>query len=72
MEKKSYRPLTLRDLVELVQGNPMIFPRGLDTTILTGDFEGNYLHLKHEMHAEPDDDNVNALLLNYEMHENWQ
>ena len=71
MAKKSYRTLTVRDLVELVQSNPTIFPNGLDTTIITGDFEGNYVHLKHEMHAEPDDDNVNSLLLNYEMHETW-
>ena len=71
MAKKSYRTLTVRDLVELVQSNPTIFPNGLDTTIITGDFEGNYVHLKHEMHVEPDDDNVNSLLLNYEMHETW-
>ena len=47
----------------------MIFTRGLDTPIITSDFEGNYLHLKHEMHVEPDENGVNALLLNYEMHE---
>ena len=71
MAKKSYRTLTVRDLVELVNENPTIFTKGLDTPIITGDFEGNYLHLKHEMHVEPDENGVNALLLNYEMHETW-
>lgn len=67
-KKRSYRELTVRDLVELVKHED-VFPLGLDTKILSGDFEGNALHVKHEMGADHDADGWTALLLKYEMHE---
>ena len=65
--KPSYRALTIRDLVELVDGHKDIFPKGLDTEIVTGDFEGNDVHFKHEMNYQTG----RKLILNYEMHEAW-
>lgn len=44
----NYKTITLKDLVTFVQGNPTTFPEGLNTVLLSGDFEGNYTHKMHE------------------------
>lgn len=40
---------------------------GDNTPVYTGDFEGNYTHGKHEVQA---DDELRAVFIGYEMHEN--
>ena len=47
--------------------DPKSFPKGLDTVITTGDFEGNYQHQLHEMMT----DGGKSLFLGYEMHEGF-
>ena len=52
---ESYRRITVKDLVDLVKLNPKEFPKGLDTVILSGDFEGNTAHEKHEIMRDSQD-----------------
>lgn len=66
-KKEPYRALTVRDLVDLVTADKKVFPKGLDTEIVTGDFEGNDVHFKHEMNYQTG----RKLMLTYEMHEDW-
>lgn len=65
--KETYRAITIRDLMEMVAMDPKSFPKGLDTVITTGDFEGNYQHQLHEMMT----DGGKSLFLGYEMHEGF-
>lgn len=62
----NYKQITVRDLVNAVTANKKQFPNGLDTVIVSGDFEGNYTHQKHEIMHDG-----NKLCLGYEMHEGW-
>lgn len=68
-ELQTYRRMTVRDLVEYVQYFEGSFPKGLDTPIDTGDFEGNYTHLKHEFQEYHEHGEEPAVVLAYEMHE---
>ena len=67
-----YGKLTVRDIVNFVKGDKKLFPKGLDTPIYSGDFEGNYTHGKHELQYIKPDENVpeTSVCLGYEMHEN--
>ena len=48
------------------------FPKGLDTVIMTADFESNYLHEKHEIYYDHDESKYGPFIaLCYEMHENY-
>ena len=68
MPNANYKTLTVRDLVNIVNADKH-FPNGLDTPIATGDFEGNYHHILHEVfHGDKVGKNP-AILLCYEMHE---
>lgn len=67
MANRKYGMTTVRDVVEAVKGDPANFPKGLDTPIYTGDFEGNYTHTKHEVMS----DGGKCVFLGYEMHEGF-
>ena len=60
----NYKQLTVRDIIDAVLDDKFHFPKGIDTPILSGDFEGNYTHRMHEMEYDE-----GSLFLGYEMHE---
>ena len=66
---KDYKQITVRDIVELVKNEPDNFPKGLDTPIASGDFEGNYLHCLHELMNTSLESGERAVFIGYEMHE---
>lgn len=69
---EDYRVLTLKDLIEFVESDKELFPKGLDTVVMSGDFEGNYVHEKHECQYMREDSKYGTVLcLGYEMHENY-
>lgn len=68
MADKSYKKVTVRDLVDFVSNDKKNFPKGLDTPITSGDFEGNYYHLLHELMT----DSGKSVFIGYEMHEGQQ
>ncbi|MBO7102286.1 MAG: hypothetical protein J6W02_01230 [Bacteroidaceae bacterium] len=68
-EKDEYRMITVRDMVEAVSDRKQ-FPLGLDTPVISGDFEGNYTHLKHELEHQLEG-KIHYLVMAYEMHEDW-
>ena len=41
--------VTVNDLIWFVQGHAHTFPKGLDTVVLTGDFDGRHTHKKHDL-----------------------
>jgi hypothetical protein len=65
-----YKTITVQDLVDLVTNNPDVFKDGMKTKILSGDFEGNYCHKKHEIMSDTYKKHT-AIFLGYEMHEGW-
>jgi len=65
----NYKTLTVRDLIDMVSNDHKNFPKGLDTPIATGDFEGNYHHHLHEAYHGYKIGKEKSLLLCYEMHE---
>ena len=68
----SYKAITVQDLINFVKGNKNKFPKGLDTVIMTADFESNYLHEKHEIYYDHDESKYGPFIaLCYEMHENY-
>ena len=67
-----YRAITVRDLVDFINSHKDQFPKGLDTVIMTADFESNYLHEKHEIYYDRDESKYGPFIaLCYEMHENY-
>jgi hypothetical protein len=68
MANKNYKTITVRDLVNAVSKDKKNFPKGLDTPINSGDFEGNYWHKLHEIMT---DSNNHSIFLGYEMHEGF-
>ena len=48
MTNPNYKTFTVRDLMDIVSTDSKAFPKGLDTPIATGDFEGNYHHHLHK------------------------
>lgn len=70
MEK--YKAITVKDLVDLVTEYPKDFPKGLNTVIMSGDFEGNYLHEKHEIFIDKFKKYGAVICLGYEMHEDFE
>lgn len=69
MANTNYKTLTVRDLMNIVSTDSKAFPKGLDTPIATGDFEGNYHHHLHEAFQGYKVGRSKAILLCYEMHE---
>lgn len=65
-----YGNITLRDLVGLVEKNKKKFPKGLDTPITCGDYEGNYCHEKMSVEAWSDDPSE-TLDLSFELHDSF-
>lgn len=63
----TYKLITVRDLVNFVA----TMPKGLDTPIYSGDFEGNYTHGMHEIMVCTPDEKVRdkSVFIGYEMHE---
>ena len=71
---KDYKRITVQDIIDYIKSEPEKFPDGMKTVIVSGDFECNYTHEKHEIQ-----DMVgctlnkkkfpNAICLGYEMHE---
>ena len=47
-----YKTITVKDLVDFVPHDKKTFPNGLDTPITSGDFEGNYHHVMHELMSD--------------------
>lgn len=67
-----YKAITIQDLIDYVNENKDQFPNGLNTVIMTADFEGNYLHEKHEIYSDNDLNKYGPfIVLCYEMHENY-
>lgn len=68
-----YKAITVRDLVNTINDNKAHFPNGLDTVIMSGDFECNYLHEFHEIQRDHDLTKYGPIIvLGYEMHENYE
>ena len=67
-----YKAITVDDIVKFVLKDPVRFPKGLKTPVVSGDFECNYTHGKHEIQFMMPDDTIkeNTVCLGYEMHEN--
>ena len=61
----NYGAITVQDVVDMIKDNPKLFPNGMKTEIWSGDFEGNYTHIKHELMFEN-----GKIFIGYEMHEN--
>ena len=61
----NYGAITVQDVVDMIKDNPKLFPNGMKTEIRSGDFEGNYTHIKHELMFDDD-----KIFIGYEMHEN--
>ena len=67
-----YRAITVQDLIDYINVHKDQFPKGLNTVIMTSDFEGNYLHEKHELYYDYDESKYGPFLaVCYEMHENY-
>ena len=64
----AYKPITVRDLVQLVEGNKGVFPKGLDTQLLCGDDECNATHQQFGF-QKMKLNGTTAVVLTYEMHE---
>ena len=62
----TYKEVTVRDILRFILNDPKYFHRGLDTVVVSGDFEGNYTHQKHELSGY-----AGKLVLSYEMHEGF-
>lgn len=72
MSEEKYRAITVQDLVDFVKSQPERFPKGMDTVIMTADFESNYLHEKHELYYDKDESKYGEFVaMCYEMHENY-
>ena len=72
MTDEKYKVITVQDLVDLVKSQPEMFPKGLDTVVMTADLESNYLHEKHELYHDKDKSKYgNFVAMCYEMHENY-
>jgi len=69
MADTNYKTLTVRDLIDIVSTDKRHFPKGIDTPIATGDFEGNCHHIMHEAFHGYKVGRSSAILLCYEMHE---
>ena len=68
MARKTYKTLTVRDLIDFVSNDAKNFPKGVDTPITSGDFEGNYHHVLHELMTDHLG-KKEAVFIGYEMHE---
>lgn len=67
--KKTYKTMTVQELVDFVMNNPEVFKKGMKTKIFSGDFECNNTHIFHEFqHLHHNCENV--VVLGYEKHEN--
>ena len=67
----NYKNITVKDIIDFIEENKEYFPNGLDTVVMSGDFEGNYTHGKHEIQIIEDERCGNIVCLGYEMHENY-
>ena len=67
----NYKKLTVRDIVNAVLCDKESFPKGIDTPVFSGDFEGNVTHGKHEIQSIDPDEVIDepSVFLGYEMHE---
>lgn len=63
-----YKELTVQDIINAINNNPKLFPEGMNTPIVSGDFEGNYTHFLHSISQDAIYGNP-AICLGYEMHE---
>lgn len=66
----AYKTITVQELVDYINNNPKLFKDGMNTQIFTGDFEGNYTHINHEVMTDTYE-NKAVLFLGYEMHEDY-
>ena len=65
-EAETYKQYTVRSLLVTIEALLETKDITLDTIVTTGDFEGNYLHGKHEIQIDKES---NLFFLGYEMHE---
>ena len=68
----TYKCITVRDIVNHINNNSTKYPNGLDTKIMSGDFECNYTHEKHEIQSYGTEKYGYVVCLGYEMHENFE
>lgn len=66
MSEETYKQHTVGSLLATIKGLMDEKKITLDTVVASGDFEGNYLHGKHEIQLDKEN---NILFLGYEMHE---
>lgn len=66
MSEETYKQHTVRSLLVTIEALLETKDITLDTVVTSGDFEGNYLHGKHEIQLDKEN---NILFLGYEMHE---
>lgn len=59
-----YKGFTLQEIVDFVKSHPKQFSKGMDTQVVTGDFEGNYLHRKFML-----DEEGSRLFIGFELHD---
>lgn len=67
----TYKCITVRDIVNHINNNSAKYPNGLDTKVMSGDFECNYTHEKHEIQNFDTGKYGFVICLGYEMHENF-
>ena len=64
----NYKTFTIKELIKILTALAKEMPKGYNTPVYSGDFEGNYTHIKHEIMR---DEENGAVFLGYEMHENY-
>lgn len=66
MKLQDYRTITIEEMIGTLYNLSKKFKKGMKTPIYSGDFEGNYLHGKHQIMIDTENQ---AVFLGYEMHE---
>jgi hypothetical protein len=65
-----YKELTVQDIINAINNNPKLFPEGMNTPIISGDFEVKYTHFLHAISAQYTIHGNPAICLEYEIDEN--
>ena len=66
MATKTYKTYTVKELIGVLKEYAKELPKGINSPVYSGDFEGNYTHILHEPMLDKEN---GALFLGYEMHE---
>lgn len=66
MALKSYKTYSVKELCKVLKDYAKELPKGEDSPVFSGDFEGNCTHIFHDIML---DEENGAVFLGYEMHE---